>query len=278
MAEVGNIAELNQYDRLLGALADPTSDSVGIAEELIDVANITGLPESEVADLELTAFRQLVVNLSTPSGTVSVGHRLRLTQVAATLGVRPEEIPASTSIPVTRRTNTMVPQQPAQIAPALAHIQQVAVQVNVPAPSPSTVVVLNQGDGTPSFLIRAFWFLFVGWWLSFWWIAVAWLLNLTIIGLPLGLMMINRIPSVLTLQGAKKEVSVTHQNGVTLVQTKAVDQLPLLTRAIYFVLIGWWASLALAVIAWGLSVLIITLPIGLLIFNLLPQITTLRRT
>ncbi len=103
------------------------------------------------------------------------------------------------------------------------------------------------------------------------------MLNLTIIGLPLGLMMINRIPTVLTLQGQKKQLSITQRDGVTLIQNTDVAQLPIWLRATYFVLIGSWASLAFAMIAWVLSVLILTLPIGLLMFNFLPQVTTLRR-
>lgn len=167
-----------------------------------------------------------------------------------------------------------VPAAVSTISPALA--PRVSVSVSVVAPPP-TIVIMNQGNGSPGFLIRAIWFLFFGWWLSFWWIALAWLLNLTVIGLPLGLTMLNRVPSVLTLQGQKKQLSVTQHDGVTLIQNSNIAQLPMWLRASYFVLIGWWASLAFAMMAWGLSVLILTLPLGLLMFNFLPQVTTLRR-
>jgi uncharacterized membrane protein YccF (DUF307 family) len=46
------------------------------------------------------------------------------------------------------------------------------------------------------FLLRVVWFFVLGWELTGIWILVAWALNLTIIGLPLGLWMINRIPQV----------------------------------------------------------------------------------
>jgi uncharacterized membrane protein YccF (DUF307 family) len=162
-------------------------------------------------------------------------------------------------------------------APTHTAAPHVVVNVNMATPS-TNVIIMNQGNGSPGFLIRAIWFLFVGWWLSFWWISLAWLLNLTIIGLPVGLMMLNRVPTVLTLQGQKKQLSVTQHDGVTLIQNTDVAQLPMWLRASYFVLIGSWASLAFAMIAWGLSVLILTLPIGLIMFNFLPQVTTLRRT
>ena len=50
-----------------------------------------------------------------------------------------------------------------------------------------------------SFLIRVAYFLLIGWWLSGLWMAVAWLLCVTIIGFPLGIMMVNRVPFVMTL-------------------------------------------------------------------------------
>lgn len=50
------------------------------------------------------------------------------------------------------------------------------------------------------FVIRAVYFLFFGWWLSFIWVIVAWLATGTLILLPLGIWMMNRIPAVTTLQ------------------------------------------------------------------------------
>lgn len=50
-----------------------------------------------------------------------------------------------------------------------------------------------------SFLVRALYFIFVGWWLSLFWMIGSYLRMLTVIGIPLGLMMANRLPSVFTL-------------------------------------------------------------------------------
>ncbi|HLZ28639.1 MAG TPA: YccF domain-containing protein [Chloroflexota bacterium] len=139
-----------------------------------------------------------------------------------------------------------------------------------------TVVVLQQDSG-PGFVVRALWFVFFGWWLAFWWIGLAWLLNLTLIGLPLGLMMINRVPQVLTLHTSRRHVTVTNRGGVTVVSNSDAPQLPLWMRGLYFLLIGFWVSGLYAILAWLLCVAIITLPLGLLMFNFLPFITTLRR-
>lgn len=48
-------------------------------------------------------------------------------------------------------------------------------------------------------LVRAAWFIFVGLWASLAWMVVAYFFMLTIIGIPLGLMMVNRLPFVFSL-------------------------------------------------------------------------------
>lgn len=50
-----------------------------------------------------------------------------------------------------------------------------------------------------SLLTRAVWFLFVGWWLSLLWANVAAVLAITIIGLPVAIWMLNRLPYVTSL-------------------------------------------------------------------------------
>jgi len=50
-----------------------------------------------------------------------------------------------------------------------------------------------------SALIRLAYFIVIGWWLSAFWMAAAWLLCVTIVGIPLGMMMVNRLPFVFSL-------------------------------------------------------------------------------
>ena len=53
--------------------------------------------------------------------------------------------------------------------------------------------------GSPiSWSVRLY-FVLIGWWFSLLWSLLAWLLCVTIIGLPLGVWMFNRLPSVTTL-------------------------------------------------------------------------------
>ena len=55
-------------------------------------------------------------------------------------------------------------------------------------------------------LLRILYFFLFGWWATGVWINVAWFLNATIIGLPLGVWMLNRVPQVLTLRPTRQVV------------------------------------------------------------------------
>lgn len=122
-------------------------------------------------------------------------------------------------------------------------------------------------------LLRAAWFLLIGLWLSGIWITVAWILMVTVIGLPIGLVMINYVPMVLTL---KKTGGVEISDGVNK-KVITTPQHSFLLRAIYFVTIGWWFSFFWASIGWMLSATILGLPFGALMLNSLPAVTTLQR-
>jgi uncharacterized membrane protein YccF (DUF307 family) len=127
-------------------------------------------------------------------------------------------------------------------------------------------------------LLRIIYFFLFGWWATGVWINVAWFLNLTIIGLPLGVWMLNRVPQVLTLRPTRRLV-VAHARGEGVeIRTAGLPQRFWLWRLIYFVLIGWWLSFLWANAAWLVSATIIGLPLGILMFNWLPGLTTLMRT
>ena len=137
----------------------------------------------------------------------------------------------------------------------------------------SQPIVVTRNDGA-SLLVRAIYFILVGWWLSGIWAVIAWLLCITIIGLPLGLYMLNRLPQVVTLKPSPRNLVVTPSGQ--LVETH-VRQRPFLLRAIYFVLIGWWFSALWLAIAWALHVSIIGMVIGFWMFNRTPTVVTLAR-
>lgn len=122
-------------------------------------------------------------------------------------------------------------------------------------------------------ILRVVWFFVLGWELTGVWILIAWALNASIIGLPLGLWMIDRVPQVLTLKARAGTYLVDGENGRS--QFIAARQPNFLVRALYFVLFGWWFSLIWATIAWLLCATIIGLPLGVMMLNGLPAVTTL---
>ncbi|WP_435099122.1 YccF domain-containing protein [Halarchaeum sp. P4] len=117
-----------------------------------------------------------------------------------------------------------------------------------------------------SLLVRALWFVVIGWWATPVLVNVAWFLNVTVVGIPLGIKLINLVPTALTL---KEPRSMDAADGGS--------QHNLLLRAVYFVLVGWWASLFWANLAALLAVTIVGLPVAIWMFGKLPYVTSLYR-
>ncbi|MBA3945315.1 MAG: zinc ribbon domain-containing protein [Herpetosiphonaceae bacterium] len=156
---------------------------------------------------------------------------------------------------------------PGMIAPALA----ASVAASAWAQRTGSVT-LPMMSGNVHLLLRAVWFIVIGWWLGLVWTIFAWLFNLSLIFLPVGLWMLNRVPQIMTLRSPAAP-RVTVQNGAILVQQP--NRIPLPLRAIWFVLIGSWASLLWMLTAWALNATILLMPIAFWMFDRVPTITTL---
>src|SRR5262245_51910632 len=90
-------------------------------------------------------------------------------------------------------------QQPAQHFTPQPPLPQYQLPLT-PAPQMNNVVVVNINKSNPSFLVRVLWYIFIGCWLGFFWLNIGYFFCFTVIGLPLGLIMLNRLPWVLTLR------------------------------------------------------------------------------
>jgi len=152
----------------------------------------------------------------------------------------------------------------------------VTVNANVTAPAPQ-IVVVNTGSDGPGLFGRVLYFLFVGWWLSFFWAIIAWFFIDLIVTIPLGIMMLNKMPKIATLKEPKREFTVSSANGVTTITRTHVAQYPMWARAIYFVFVGWWFSFVWVSVAWFASITLIGLPLAMLMYDRIPLITTLAR-
>ena len=140
----------------------------------------------------------------------------------------------------------------------------------------------GQRDGTatgrrgtsPSLLVRAVYFLLVGWWATGIWLGVAWLLNLTIIGIPLGIKLINQVPLVLSLK--RRPIAVT-ADATGRITESSRPQRSLLLRAVYFLFVGWWASGVWLGLAYLASLSIVGLPLAVWMYGKLPFVVSLYR-
>lgn len=124
---------------------------------------------------------------------------------------------------------------------------------------------------SPSIVIRAIWFVCVGWWLTGIVLGIAWFLNLTIVGLPVGIKLINKVPKALSL----KEFEESDVDEFSVGGSSSGGSPSLLVRGAYFLLVGWWLSFLWMGAAYVVSLTVIGLPFGIKMYNKLPYIVSL---
>ena len=126
----------------------------------------------------------------------------------------------------------------------------------------------------PHILLRFLWFVFIGWWLSGVWTVIAWVLCVSVIGLPLGVLMLNMLPQVTTLRVRDIQTQLDERGVISVLHT---PQLPMLIRAIYFVVVGWWLSALWLSLAWACGSTVLLLPVSFWMINRTPGILLLTR-
>lgn len=135
-----------------------------------------------------------------------------------------------------------------------------------------------QTQRNPGCLLQILWFAFIGIWLGQVWIAVAWFFMVTIVGIPIGVMMMDALPKVMALRNPTEYVAVSARPDGMLVQRPvSVPQVNIVLRAIYFILVGWWLSALWMEAAYAVCLTIIGLPLGFWMFDRVPMIVSLRR-
>jgi uncharacterized membrane protein YccF (DUF307 family) len=168
--------------------------------------------------------------------------------------------------------------EPAQAIDAAIGTDLAQPTINVAmAQLQQNIIVTNRRSG-PGFISRALWFVFVGWWLTGFAIGFAWLCSLTIVLLPIAYMIVNKIPTILTLRPRSIQSDVgVDRDGTIRITTGGARQRPFWQRAVWFLLVGWWACGLSMGVAYLMCLSILLLPIGLMIFNRVPAVMTLQR-
>jgi uncharacterized membrane protein YccF (DUF307 family) len=156
---------------------------------------------------------------------------------------------------------------PMAVAPAAA-METAATNVNV----------IVTGKAQHGFLLRALWYIVFGWWVSSIVSALAYLCIVSVIGIPAGFWLINRIPATMTLRQRTRDIvgTIDEAGNVVLVE-RHIPQASLLLRGLWFVVVGWWALGIWMGVAWFASVSIIGIPLGILMYNRAPWVATLQR-
>lgn len=120
-------------------------------------------------------------------------------------------------------------------------------------------------------MIRIIYFLLIGWWVGALAAGIAFVFCATFIGLPIGTMIFNRLPWLITLlpDGDSCPAGYSHRHYR--------EEIPMLLRIIYFFLIGWEIGLIMLAIGYLLIISIIGAPLGVMVLNYVPLGMTLSR-
>ncbi len=169
-----------------------------------------------------------------------------------------------------------LPDFPADLTPRAKIPASAIKELPVTSAAPATTIVDTRSG--PNMLIRILWFLCVGWWLSFLWITLASLVSLTILGIPLGIWMCNRVPQVVTLKmDSVRLVHTTGADGSSTVTLTGVAQRPFWQRALWYLLVGWWLTTIWLYLAWLLCITILLVPVAFPMFTVTGKLLTLKR-
>jgi uncharacterized membrane protein YccF (DUF307 family) len=127
------------------------------------------------------------------------------------------------------------------------------------------------------FIVRAVWFLTVGWLLSGIAIVLSYVLMALVITIPLGIALLHQVPQIQTLRDRTREFQTQIVNGQIVMREGTITQRPFWLRAIWFVFAGFWLCAVWLVAAWCISLLVITLPLSVWMIDRAPAVLTLQK-
>ncbi len=141
----------------------------------------------------------------------------------------------------------------------------------------SQQVVVTEAK-SPNIILRFLWFVFVGWWVGGIVAFLAFICEATIIGLPLALYLLDRLPGIMTLKARRRPLAVYEDDkGRLASKTVRPQQHNLLLRIVYFLFIGSWLSFVWIGVALLLTLTIIGTPVAFWMVDRVPFVGSLAR-
>lgn len=152
-----------------------------------------------------------------------------------------------------------------------------SLNASQPVQVSATPIVIRDKDGGPGCLTQVVWFVFIGWWLSQLAVLAGYALVITVILMPFGFALLNRVPKLATMRSFDEEINAQYKDGVLVVERSQKEQRHWFTRLVYFLVIGWWFGLLVLELAWLFTSTLVFAPIGLSLFRFAPKALTLHR-
>ncbi len=110
-------------------------------------------------------------------------------------------------------------------------------------------------------IVRIFWTILIGWWVSIIWYIIGILLVALAITAPSGFWVLDRLEFVFSLE---RDPELTWKTGQRLI-----------FGVIWFYLVGWWLGLAVIILAGACALLIIGFPLGVWLIKRLDDVVIL---
>jgi uncharacterized membrane protein YccF (DUF307 family) len=138
-------------------------------------------------------------------------------------------------------------------------------------------IVINQGK-SPNIILRFFWFILIGWWVGYIVISVAFVLEAIIIGIPLALLLFDRIPAIMTLKARHHKLEVYEDTKSRLEDRELRPrQHNIVLRILYFIFIGSWFTAIWVGVAAVVAVSIIGVPVAFWMVDRVPYVSSLAK-
>jgi uncharacterized membrane protein YccF (DUF307 family) len=135
----------------------------------------------------------------------------------------------------------------------------------VPAPPPA-----------PPLALRAAWYVVAGVVCTLFWIIAAWVMLISVVGRTVASRMLERAPTILTLHLAGPQPPAWMTAPVPYRPPYSAPMPPTsLPRVLYFLFIGWWASLIWLIFGYLAILSVVAIPLAYKMFEAAPKVAYL---